>query len=625
MGTPDAVAPAAETAGAGSSTGRGGVGAWPERCRRRRRPPGRSRPPARSGTARGLAARGRSHGCVLSPRRAVNRLPCRMRNALRAWFTQPGTSGPGRTALEGVTLDACGRTSGTGTSTGRGPTTCSSWRWTPDRCPGRSVRCSSSTAHSARPSCAQTRATDRGDTAADVEARPHAAALRAADLGRRPRIPPSSGMCASCVARIPATRTQCGTSPSRRSGPGYPLHHPPWAVFTVTGLDGGSRRARRGVPPRARRRHRRTRPSRPAGRRRPTPHHREVGSSVVPPTGGGCSPTRSPGTGGADAPAGGCAGSGTPLTSCARPGPRAPRTSLNRPAGPRRACARSGQTWPPSMRPPTYTAERSTTWCSPPWAARWAHLLPDAASTSRSRGVRADLRADLRARAHRPDRLGNAVGVLPVAVPTPAHSLRGSPPSPAGPRAAVQRRGPLPGRCSMPGSGSSRPRACCRWLARPPAPGHHVRDEPARPRAAGHAPGRAAVDQVVPVTTTTGNVPVVFGALSYAGVLNLTVVADPDLPELDVLTADLRADSSRCVRPRRRFEGKTTARRDVTSVRPGRGARDRGRRSRSGAARECPPAPLLAETNCADHRCRRRLPTAKRCGTPPRRRAGRRR
>jgi WS/DGAT C-terminal domain len=38
----------------------------------------------------------------------------------------------------------------------------------------------------------------------------------------------------------------------------------------------------------------------------------------------------------------------------------------------------------------------------------------------------------------------------------------------------------------------------------------------------------AWVREVVPVTTTTGSVPVVFAALSYAGVLTLTVVADPD-------------------------------------------------------------------------------------------------
>jgi diacylglycerol O-acyltransferase / wax synthase len=53
----------------------------------------------------------------------------------------------------------------------------------------------------------------------------------------------------------------------------------------------------------------------------------------------------------------------------------------------------------------------------------------------------------------------------------------------------------------------------------------------------------ARVREVVPVTTTVGNVPVVFGALSYAGALSLTVLADPDAcPELDALTTDLRAE-----------------------------------------------------------------------------------
>jgi diacylglycerol O-acyltransferase len=53
----------------------------------------------------------------------------------------------------------------------------------------------------------------------------------------------------------------------------------------------------------------------------------------------------------------------------------------------------------------------------------------------------------------------------------------------------------------------------------------------------------ARVREIVPVTTTTGNVPVVFGALSYAGVLIPTVVADPDIcPELDALVTDLRAE-----------------------------------------------------------------------------------
>ncbi|MCW0212130.1 MAG: WS/DGAT domain-containing protein [Pseudonocardia sp.] len=58
------------------------------------------------------------------------------------------------------------------------------------------------------------------------------------------------------------------------------------------------------------------------------------------------------------------------------------------------------------------------------------------------------------------------------------------------------------------------------------------------------------IREIVPVTTTTGNVPVVFGALSYAGALTLTVVADPDAcPELDVLADDLGTDLAALLGP----------------------------------------------------------------------------
>ncbi|MCO7197324.1 WS/DGAT domain-containing protein, partial [Pseudonocardia sp. McavD-2-B] len=51
------------------------------------------------------------------------------------------------------------------------------------------------------------------------------------------------------------------------------------------------------------------------------------------------------------------------------------------------------------------------------------------------------------------------------------------------------------------------------------------------------------VSAMVPVVSTVGDVPVVVAALSYAGVLVLSVVADPDTcPELDRLVADLRAE-----------------------------------------------------------------------------------
>ena len=55
--------------------------------------------------------------------------------------------------------------------------------------------------------------------------------------------------------------------------------------------------------------------------------------------------------------------------------------------------------------------------------------------------------------------------------------------------------------------------------------------------------GGAAVRSVIPVSQTTGNVPVAFAVLSYAGVLRITVVSDPAaLPDADRLVAALRAE-----------------------------------------------------------------------------------
>ena len=53
--------------------------------------------------------------------------------------------------------------------------------------------------------------------------------------------------------------------------------------------------------------------------------------------------------------------------------------------------------------------------------------------------------------------------------------------------------------------------------------------------------GGATVSAVLPVSATTGNVTVAFAALSYAGSLIVTVIADPDLvPDMSALTASLR-------------------------------------------------------------------------------------
>jgi len=62
---------------------------------------------------------------------------------------------------------------------------------------------------------------------------------------------------------------------------------------------------------------------------------------------------------------------------------------------------------------------------------------------------------------------------------------------------------------------------------------------PTRPLAFAGAPVRA----VFPIPGTTGNVPVTFGALSYAGTLWLSVLSDPArLPDVEVLTAALRRE-----------------------------------------------------------------------------------
>ena len=53
----------------------------------------------------------------------------------------------------------------------------------------------------------------------------------------------------------------------------------------------------------------------------------------------------------------------------------------------------------------------------------------------------------------------------------------------------------------------------------------------------------APVRAVIPVPNTTGNVPVTFAAMSYAGTLWLTVLSDPDnLPDVGLLTAALRRE-----------------------------------------------------------------------------------
>jgi WS/DGAT/MGAT family acyltransferase len=139
-------------------------------------------------------------------------------------------------------------------------------------------------------------------------------------------------------------------------------------------------------------------------------------------------------------------------------------------------------------------------------------------------------------------RLGNAVGVLPVAVPTTGPPIA---------RLAAVARTTADGRAAPRAASAVLLDAAFRLVALTGALPWILDHQdlvttfvtnlrgPTRPIAF----LGARIDAVVPLTTTTGNVPVVFGALSYAGALTLTVVADPDAcAELDALVADLRTE-----------------------------------------------------------------------------------
>lgn len=147
------------------------------------------------------------------------------------------------------------------------------------------------------------------------------------------------------------------------------------------------------------------------------------------------------------------------------------------------------------------------------------------------------------------DRLGNAVGVLPVAVPaigTPDERL-----------ATVARR--TANRRAVPRGASAvvldavfravAASGALPWLLEHQ---HLVTTFVTNLRGPG-APVTllgAEVREIVPVVSTTGNVPLVVAALSYAGTLVLAVVADPDAcPELDAVVADLAADLDALCRP----------------------------------------------------------------------------
>ncbi|MER5670927.1 wax ester/triacylglycerol synthase domain-containing protein [Pseudonocardia alni] len=219
--------------------------------------------------------------------------------------------------------------------------------------------------------------------------------------------------------------------------------------------------------------------------------------------------------------------------------PRAPRTSLNRPVGPRRALR-------------VLHTDLATVRAA---AHRHGGTVGDVvltavggalgALTARRGETVGDLVVSVPVSARRstdPGRLGNAVGTLPIAVPTAG--------TPQQRLAAVARRT---------AKGRAAPRAASAALLDPAfrlvaAAGvlpwlldhqHLVSTvvTDLRGPAAPVALLGTGVSAMVPVVSTVGDVPVVVAALSYAGVLVLSVVADPDTcPELDRLVADVRAE-----------------------------------------------------------------------------------
>jgi WS/DGAT/MGAT family acyltransferase len=219
--------------------------------------------------------------------------------------------------------------------------------------------------------------------------------------------------------------------------------------------------------------------------------------------------------------------------------PQAPRTSLNRPTGPRRAL-RVVRTDLAAVRAAAHLHGGTvndvvlTT-----VGGVLGRLLARRGECVEEVVVSVPISARRRTTA---ERLGNAVGVLPVAVPTQgkpverlaaiAHRTAGRRPAPRAASATLLNAG-----FRLIAAAGVLP-----WLLDHQ---HLITTFVTNLR----GPERpvtllgARVREVVPVTTTTGNVPVVFGALSYAGGLTMTVVADPDAcPELDALVTDLHVE-----------------------------------------------------------------------------------
>lgn len=211
----------------------------------------------------------------------------------------------------------------------------------------------------------------------------------------------------------------------------------------------------------------------------------------------------------------------------------APRTSINRPSGPRRRV--------------------TTTQVALAEVVRAAHAAGGTVNDVVLTATAGALAAVLRQRGEDPgglvvsvpisarrettaDELGNAVGALPILVPTGGNSEE---------RLQAVMTETAGGRSGNPGSSSGVVTGMARalgsvgmaqWFVDRQRLVNTFETNVRGPSVALHLAGRR-IDRVVPMVSTPGNATVTFGVMSYAGEVVVAVYADPDvLPEQDLLT-----------------------------------------------------------------------------------------
>lgn len=223
----------------------------------------------------------------------------------------------------------------------------------------------------------------------------------------------------------------------------------------------------------------------------------------------------------------------------ARPPPRLAPTSLNRPTGPRRRLDLIASDLAAAHDRAHGCGGTINDLILAAVAGALRELLASRGETLETVTVSVPVSARRQATG---GQLGNQVGAMPVALPT-AGSLAAR----VTRIAAVTRER----KRGAPGTSATvlgplfrllAPTGLLRWLFNRQRLVHTFATNmhgPAQPLTFAGAPVRA----VIPIPNTTGNVPVTFGALSYAGTLWLTVLSDPArLPDVSVLTAALRRE-----------------------------------------------------------------------------------